>query len=277
MNQFTTEYTTFKNLTLFHRARISGHKTLLVFIHGLGDSSISFHQFFNQPEFNDFDIIMPDTLGHGKTSAAEVCSYKLMTECLENQVGAYAQNYEKIILIPHSIAGIPATMLCHGKLKDKISGIFAIETSVTQHGSFLTENLEASVNASEDYNTWFDEFADDIYQKGVNDSILKIYHTGLMAVDRQAFLQIGLETRKLATKAKEEIFTHQIGNQFAELSIPVAYCYSNNGKSTDGNPNIPFLEQHNIQRVIIKSGSHWSAQADPENFSKALVSFIELI
>ena len=112
---------------------------------GLDDSFLNYQIFFELESLQEFDIVVPDLLGHRKTGGARAYSYAAVSQCFCQQLADVIKQHKKVILIPHSVAGIPATMLCQTDLASHISGVFALETSITQYGSFITENLAKSL------------------------------------------------------------------------------------------------------------------------------------
>jgi len=49
---------------------IQGDRPSLVFLHGLGESGLSFSKAFERPELARFNLVVPDLLGFGRTEAA---------------------------------------------------------------------------------------------------------------------------------------------------------------------------------------------------------------
>jgi pimeloyl-ACP methyl ester carboxylesterase len=49
---------------------VGADRTAIVWIHGLGDSSLCFLEAFSRAELRDFALIAPDMLGFGKSSPA---------------------------------------------------------------------------------------------------------------------------------------------------------------------------------------------------------------
>ena len=53
---------------IFYRhTNIDPHRKTILFIHGLGDSSRVFREAFFEAGLQDFNIIVPDLLGYGKS------------------------------------------------------------------------------------------------------------------------------------------------------------------------------------------------------------------
>ncbi|OAJ33228.1 alpha/beta fold hydrolase [Piscirickettsia salmonis] len=77
MNLTDQHFISYQGYTLYQNIRLQGSDTLLVFIHGLGDSHLNYQLFFDLSELLPFDLIAPDLLGHGKSSRADDYDYAL--------------------------------------------------------------------------------------------------------------------------------------------------------------------------------------------------------
>ncbi|OAJ34031.1 hypothetical protein A0O36_01770 [Piscirickettsiaceae bacterium NZ-RLO1] len=180
-------------------------------------------------------------------------------------------NYRRVILVPHSIGGILATALCQTNLKSSISGVFALETSLTQYGSYLSEKVSNIIKQGEKFNLWFAEFKNNIYQQGHQDEIARIYYASLCLADPGAFLALALATRKTATEVSAQEFTNSSGAAFAMLDISKAYCLGVEGNQLQ---SLPFLQAKGITTLRLPTSSHWVAQSCPSEFIGELKAFI---
>lgn len=69
-------------------SHLSGADTLIIFFHGLGDSHLNDHYFFDAPSLLRYDLCVVDLLRHGKSSSAH--SYTFNERC---QVLFQAEDY----------------------------------------------------------------------------------------------------------------------------------------------------------------------------------------
>jgi hypothetical protein len=88
-------------------------------------------------------------------------------------------------------------------------------------------------------------------------------------VREKAFLQLGLETRKIALSDHSKKFTNASGNAFVKLSIPKVYCFGDKGGQQE---SIPFLNEHGIKMIKLPTDSHWVAQSCPNALVTVLKS-----
>ncbi|QGP54451.1 2-succinyl-6-hydroxy-2,4-cyclohexadiene-1-carboxylate synthase [Piscirickettsia salmonis] len=271
MNLTDQHFISYQGYMLYQNMRSQGSDTLLVFIHGLGDSQLNYQLFFDLPELLPFDLVAPDLLGHGKSSWTDGYDYDLLVQCLYTQLAFIMPNYRRVILVPHSIGGILATALCQTDLNSSISGVFALETSLTQYGSYLSEKVSNIIKQGERFNLWFAEFKNNIYQQGHQDEITRLYYASLCLVDPGVFLTLALATRKIATEISAQEFTNSSGTAFAMLDIPKVYCLGVEGNQQQ---SLPFLQAKGIETVRLPTSSHWLAQSCPSEFIRELKAFI---
>ena len=247
-------------------------EVLLVFFHGIGDSHLNYQCFFEMPILDQYDLFVMDLLGHGRSGDQQSSSFYAQVKAIEHQLKPLVSLYEKIIFVPHSMGGIHATLLAKDAFAHQISGIYAIETSVTQYGSFVAQTVFNNETKGVSFNAWFNQFCDEIYlDKGIKNPIFRRYYAGLQFVRKDAFLQNALEMLALSVSLKGKKYTHLVGEIFTSLRIPKVYC---SGTSTPSE-TISFLLQQGIQVLHFDTDCHWVAQACLESFCEKLNHFVQ--
>ncbi|MBK2125324.1 hypothetical protein [Fangia hongkongensis] len=66
-------------------------------------------------------------------------------------------------------------------------------------------------------------------------------------------------------------FTNSVGLAYSKLPIPKTYCYANKGQQLQ---SLPFLAQHQLQKIAIDAASHWVLQENTKAALNALNQFI---
>ncbi|WP_298772278.1 alpha/beta hydrolase [uncultured Shewanella sp.] len=260
---------------LFALTSIQGRDTLLIFLHGCGDSHLNYADFIHSTQLKSYDIFIPDLIGHGKSSglSTETFSFELGTQGLIKHIQSLHHSYKRIFIIAHSQGGIYANHLATSDIAQLIKGIYAIETPVTQHGIFISNEVVKCIHQGKNINTWYMDFCHKIYQIGHNEQAMRHYFCGLQFADLSCFIKQCQLTQTLAHAIENQTFTSQIGEDFSKLTIPKLYCLAENGKKQ---VNLPFLEQHNIPTFIIKNAdSHFCAQQQPDIFLAHLNQWLE--
>ena len=261
------------NTTQFQISRINHLETLIVFFHGIGDSHLNFTCFFESPQLEQYDLFVADLLGHGRSSTAQNHTIATQVEALAIRLIPLVAQYKTVIFVPHSMGGIHATLLAANPLAHNVKGIFAIETSMTQYGSFIARRVSDAIAKDTLFSEFFHGFCDEIYRHaGPDSAIFRRYYAGLQFVRESTFLENALEMYALSTALKQAIFTNKMGEIFATLPIPKAYCLGDTGQQI---PSIPFLIQNGIQIEYFNTNCHWVAQACFDDFCCRLNAFIQ--
>lgn len=237
---------------LTHNELLPQHRTILI-IHGLGDSSISYQEFLSSEKLKDFNILIPDLLGHGRSSNAQDYSFQHQVNgilqhinFLETQWDLYLNDF---ILITHSMGGIHGTLLCESELKEKIKYFINVEGSITQYGSFVSHQV-AKIN-QKDFINWFDNFKIETYNLGKKFTEFKSYDASLQFCRTQAFLQNALEMYQMSVALPGK-FTHLIGEKYKALTLPKIYCYGNSMCSE----TLDFLKENNLHAQHFNFPTH---------------------
>src|SRR4051812_42233338 len=75
----------------------------ILFIHGLGESGLSFIESFDAPELRNYNLVIPDLVGYGRSSSAFNADYSFSAQLdrlwrLVSQMGL-----EEFFLVGHSL------------------------------------------------------------------------------------------------------------------------------------------------------------------------------
>jgi hypothetical protein len=170
------------------------------------------------------------------------------------------------------MSGIYAVRLAQGILAPLIKGIYAVETTVTQYGAFISEEITKQAKANVDLAQWFEGFCENTYQLAADVPTFRTYYAGLRLTTARCFIQNCLDMREVATSEKTSKFTNQIGHAFVKLTIPKVYCLAEKGQQLK---SLPFLKQYHIPIQLFPTNSHFCMQACPELFIKRLTIFIQ--
>src|SRR5262245_11240564 len=128
----------------------------VLFIHGLGDSSLAFEEAFRRNECAGFDLVAPDLPGHGSSTAARNGVYTL--EALASHLAALieAMDLRQLTVVGHSLGGDVTAVLASADGPRRIDRIVSVEGTLTPADMFIcnraTEAAEAGFDA---YETWF--------------------------------------------------------------------------------------------------------------------------
>lgn len=213
---------------MIHSELLSSRPTLL-FIHGLGDAHMHYRAYLDSDLINHYNLLIPDLLGHGKSSAAQDYSFQHQVKGIEQHIDYLQKTLEiklsDFILIAHSMGGIHATLLCESNLQKSIKAFINVEGSITQFGSFIAEDMVKTLK-KESFMQWYDHFK----QKKIYETLaleyvsIRPYYAGLECCHPDAFLKNALQMYEMS-KALAGKYTNMIGKKYAKLMIPKIYCY----------------------------------------------------
>lgn len=248
-------YFQFNNDTFFLAHNDLARRPTLLFIHGLGDSHISYLPYFSTELAKHYNILIPDLLGHGNSSASATNDYSFHYQIQGvTQHLTYLQKHlslSNIILIAHSMGGIHATLLCDTSLKQCITNFICVEGSVTQYGSFISENMVQSLK-TEPFDKWFQGFKEKIFALSKENNFMLPYYASLDFCQPEAFKQNAAEMYQLGHTLTGQ-YTNVIGKKYAELCVPRIYCYGDSlAKET-----IAFLSENNLEIEYFPAKTHF--------------------
>lgn len=234
---------------------LSPYRPTLLFLHGIGDSGLSYLPFQAIKQFN---LLIPDLLGYGKSSKNNDYSFQIQIiglikhiQSLEKKIGIDLNN---IILIPHSMASIHAMLLCESIIKNKIKGIINVEGSITQYGSFISEEVAVAFNDG-NFESWFIKFKEEIvFEKLIREfPACRPYYASLLFCHDKAFLQNALEISQYCVASPGK-YTNLAGKKFFEINLPKVYCY---GAKSLCRESIEFLNENKIPIKVFVTKNHF--------------------
>ena len=236
-----------------HNNIMPGKKSLL-FVHGLGDSGLSFEDVFRYDRFNDFNIVVPDLIGYGRSSqCSKDNGYSFDSHLARFKKLIEEKELNDLIIIGHSMGGDLTTLMCQSDEDDMIKKYVNIEGDVTQHDLFISGD---AVKAHENnrFEEWFenDFMNKKIYEDYGEFRSARKYYASLSFCRHDAFLENSIELLKrnnsLTGKYKSEI-----GRIYCSLSIPRVFCYGTLSLSKE---TLSFLKENNMQVKAFEDTGH---------------------
>ncbi len=242
---------------MIHSPELRSSRPTILFVHGLGDSHIDYLPYLKSSLIEHYNILIPDLLGHGKSSASSDYCFEHQVQGIENHI-IYLQKIKNVqlanfILVAHSMGGIHATLLCESAMKKSIKTLINVEGSITQFGSFIAEKLVQAVNEQR-FSAWFDDFKQKKIYEGLAQQFIAVrpYYASLEFCHPETFLKNGTQMYQMGRELSGK-YTHLIGKKYAELTIPRIYCYGDFiCKET-----IEFLKEHQLKSCYFSCKNHF--------------------
>ena len=247
----------------------------ILFIHGLGESGLSFDEAFDFPEMEKSSLIVPDLLGYGRSSHAFDNDYSRASQvrCLWHIVDNLG--IETFSIIGHSMGGDLGTLMASSDLKKRIKGLINIEGNLTPHDIFIS-NKVVSAAERDDFSRWFEkDFNEDLVLKkwGNMWPSCRRYYASLLFCRPEAFLANAMEIfqKNQPLPGRKECMT---GITYAGLSIPKVFCWGSESLAKD---TLEFLESASLQHKKFELAFHWPMIDRSDEFYSYVSGFLSSI
>jgi len=254
-----------------HHGIEPGRKSLLL-VHGLGDSGLSFEDIFAYEKFDDFNIIVPDLVGYGRSSQPSKkgsYGYDAHVSRLWELIRRY--DLEDVTLVGHSMGGDITTLMCKSDTRGIIRRYLNIEGDVTQFDPSMSK---AAVKAAGEnrYDSWF---TDDFRERFVFRTLGKyrsgrLYYASLQFCRPEAFLENSRELVRRNSSLPGE-YKSEIGEAYCGILIPKLFCY---GTRSIPKGTLAFLHDRNLNGRAFEGIGHCPMTDAADEFYTVLWDFI---
>ncbi len=246
----------------------------LLFVHGLGESGLCFREVFEDNRFSKYNILVPDMIGYGKSSASADRDYSFGAQVKRIWKLLEVCRVKNLVAIGHSLGGDLTTLLCASDKTGMIKKYVSIEGDITQSDLFISyDAVEADKKGR--FKSWleYDFMSKKIYEQlGQKYISCRRYYASLHLCRPEAFWANAYELveRSNALPGK---YKSEIGQIYCSISIPKIFCCGTESIS----PNtIDFLKENNLQYQLFTDASHWLMIDKAEEFYSFLYSFLKL-
>ncbi len=256
---------------VFARVRIaSGRAPAVVCLHGLGDSHLAFEEAFETRYLEGASLVVPDMAGHGCTPGAADYSMEAaarrVRDLLAHLTEAHDLRPSSLILVGHSVGGIPAIYFCRDAAAGTVTRLVLAEASVTRFGSFVTAHAEAA-RISGRFGEWYREFREQVIFRDYlgRFPFCRHYYASLRFCREESFLETVLAVRRTA-KAFPGKWSHAAGEALIGLNMPVVYAHGR-GLAPE---TLTFLHERGIPTRPFPTDCHFLMQAMTGEFYSLL-------
>lgn len=256
---------------LSHNLIIPNRPSLL-FVHGLGESGQCFQEVFDDQRFDDFNLLVPDLIGYGRSSASKSRDYSFKTQVNMLRGIIDQLKLKRVILIGHSMGGDLTTLLCTLDRNKIIAKYVNIEGDVTQDDISISK---LAVEAAErgEFDKWFK--TDFLQETVFNDwgrkyESCRRYYASLCFCRPEAFLANAHECYA-RNNSLEGKFKSEIGKKYSSLAIPRTFCY---GSRSIADTTIQFLQEMELECCAFEGASHWVMIDKPNEFYSFLYDYV---
>ena len=239
----------------------------VVFLHGLGDSSLAFREAFDQNALSDHTLLVLDLPGHGRSAPLKDYSLAEQAEILSLLVAELGLG--PCHLVGHSFgADIATIMALHD---DKFISIANVEGHLT--GDDVTI-LEHAVIAEADgrLDGWFHNMFSDgvVFEAAIKSIACRRYYASLQFCDPAVFAANAREILTYLGHCNSATWT-QIGSDFLNISRRKVFIY---GSMSLAQRTVEQLRSRAVPLAEIANAYHWPMIDEAHAFYGILACFI---
>nr|MDO8111025.1 alpha/beta hydrolase [Candidatus Sigynarchaeota archaeon] len=247
--------------------RTGGNKPPIILLHGISDNGLCWTRVAKDLE-KDFDVIMLDARGHGKSTAAEMeFGFGLMAADVAGLIQELKLN--KPILLGHSMGGQVATIVA-GKYPDLVSKI------VLEDPAYFLRSIEKLlIKVANPLIRWMGKRNDEKTKEQVKTSCKKLHPTWI-----DDDLDPWVEAQKeFARNLKETVITRydtavDWHNVFSKVKVPVLFIIASKGVYSVKRLKKILPEFADAKFQFINEAGHNIRREQYEQYMDAVRSFV---
>jgi pimeloyl-ACP methyl ester carboxylesterase len=231
----------------------------VVWIHGLGESSVSFEA--SLPRLPGYTHVLVDLPGCGRSPWPEAAASLVDTA---DAIASWLASDPPAVLIGHSLGGVFATLVAE---RTPVRGVIDIDGNLTR-GDCTFSAAAAAYSDAEFVARGFDEMRATIYADGATRADLRGYHAALTFASPHVF-------HRHAGELVELSMTGTLAARLAALGDKALFITG----ATDGicPDSRALLVAHAVPWIGIEGAGHWVYVDQPEAFTAAVARFLQAV
>lgn len=270
----TETYLPLGNCSLFVRhTEIQRGRRSLVFLHGLGDSGSAFSEAFAQQELAGFNLIVPDLVGFGHSSAALDGDYSFgkQAERLWQALGSLG--VETVTLIGHSMGGDLATLMAFWGRGERVRSLVSVEGNLTPRDLFISSRAAEAADQGR-FGEWFSkDFAQTtVLEKWSQEwPSCRRYYESLLFCHQDAFRESARELVRRNGPVPGSLAS-EMGALYRSLSLPKVFCW---GAESLADETQEFFVEAGLRHKRFANAFHWLMEDQAGEFYLFLRTFCD--
>jgi pimeloyl-ACP methyl ester carboxylesterase len=234
----------------------------IVWIHGLGEWSVSYDPIVRHPAFTGFAHTLPDLPGYGRSPWPVKQPDGDSLEQLAEHLATWLAPRPPAFLIGHSMGGVLATLVAE---RVPARGVVDIDGNLSR-GDCTFSARGAAYELGEFEARGFAELRAEILAEGAGAPALQSYHAALCAASPAVFHQNSMDLVRLSS-------TDTLSARLAALrcpslfvaGIPDGVCEHSRG----------LLARDGVRWIGIEPAGHWIYIDQPDAFAAAVRPFLD--
>ena len=240
----------------------------MIWIHGLGEWSVSFDAIARHPRFAAFSHALPDMPGYGRTpwppptrALHLVASARGSVHALADYLTDWLRDSPPPILVGHSMGGVIATVIAEQR---PVRAVINIDGNLTLGD--CTFSAEAAAYSLTDFRAHgFATMRAAVYARGATEPPLRGYHAAMLAARADTFHANAIDLVRLST-------IDDLAPRFAAMKCPGLFIAGVPGGICESSR--ARLDAVGARWVGIEPSGHWPYVDQPEAFATAIADFL---
>lgn len=241
-----------------------GTGPLVVWLHGLGESSLCYAAISEHSAMQGYRHVLVDLPGYGHSPRPDE-AYRLDEAATElaSWLGTLG---EPAILIGHSMGGV-LTQLIAERAPTVVRAIIDVDGNLSL-GDCNFSSKVAAYPLNVFLATGFDELRDSVYRDGVENLPLRGYYASMCFADPKVLYRHAQDLVELST-------TEDLAGRLTKLAVPALYIAG----SPDGacKRSKELLVTSVARWLIVEPAGHWPFLDQPDAFANLVVDFLKPI
>jgi len=239
----------------------AGSPLELVWIHGLGEWSVTYDPIVQHPAFAALAHTLPDLPGYGRSPWPAALPAGDSLEHLAEHLAAWLRTRPPAVLIGHSMGGVLATLVAE---RVPARGVIDIDGNLTR-GDCSFSARAAGWTPEEFADRGFAELHAEILSEGEHEPALHGYYAALSASSPAVFHQNALDLVRLSE-------TEALAGRLASLRCPTLFVAG----VPDGicEQSRALLDREGVRWVGVEPAGHWLFVEAPDAFAEAVRPFL---
>jgi pimeloyl-ACP methyl ester carboxylesterase len=229
----------------------------ILWIHGLGEWSLSFDPVAAHPELAGFSHVLPDLPGYGRSPWPEAPEdLERVADRLAAWIGA-----RRPALIGHSMGGVLATLIAE---RVPVAAVIDVDGNLSRGD--CTFSARAAAYGRDDFVArGFAAIRADTYERGRDDVVLRGYHAATLTASPEVFHHHALQLIELSEP-------EQLVGRLARLTAPALFVAG----VPDGicARSRELLDQHGVRWIGLEPAGHWVFLDQLDAFARAAAGFL---